>query len=69
MSLLEKVELAILANGGFAHKKAMCSCDPSVGMSPCEYCAIHCALDGCFRLLSSQVLTGKVKQPNETSPT
>lgn len=50
-NLLECVELAIIANGGGAHKKEMCGCDPSVGMSPCEYCAIWNALNKTYNYL------------------
>jgi hypothetical protein len=49
--LLECVELAILANGGGAHKKEMCCCDASVGMTPCEYCAIWDALNKTWNYL------------------
>jgi hypothetical protein len=49
--LLECVELAIIANGGGAHKKEMCRCDASVGMTPCEYCAIWDALNKTWNYL------------------
>lgn len=52
--LLACVELAILANGGFAHHKEWCECDPSVGACPCRYCAIHGALDKTFLLLTTK---------------
>jgi len=48
--LLECVELAIISNGGGAHKKEMCDCDPSVGKL-CEYCAIWTALNRTFNHL------------------
>lgn len=43
-SLRGKVDLAILAHGGKDWRKEWCQCDPSVGMVPCEYCAIYTAL-------------------------
>ena len=42
--LLPDVELAQLANGGAEHRQDWCKCDASVGMVPCEYCAIFDAL-------------------------
>lgn len=47
--LLECVELAIIANGGGAHKKEMCGCDAR--MRPCEYCAIWDALNKIYNYL------------------
>lgn len=40
------IELAVQANngGGMEFREELCRCDPSVGMSPCEYCAIDSAL-------------------------
>lgn len=38
------IELAQLANDGAEFRLDFCTCDPSVGMSPCQYCAIHDAL-------------------------
>lgn len=48
---LKTVELAIAANGGEAFKKGWCHCDPSVGLMPCEYCAIRNALLESKRIL------------------
>ena len=39
-----KIDLALRANGGKEFNKGNCRCDPSVGMAPCEYCAIQEAL-------------------------
>ena len=41
---MNRIELAILANGGDKHIKEWCTCDPDVGMSPCQYCAIFSGL-------------------------
>jgi len=49
----EIIKLAILANGGDTHKKDWCKCDPEVGYSPCEYCAIFNGLNEARTLLSS----------------
>lgn len=40
----EAAELALLAFGGERWREEFCRCDPEVGMSPCQYCAIHGAL-------------------------
>jgi hypothetical protein len=37
----DDVNLAMLANGGVEFQQDYCNCDSSVGMSPCQYCAIH----------------------------
>lgn len=42
--LLERIDLAIKANGGDKWRKEMCQCDPDVGFQPCEYCATYNAL-------------------------
>lgn len=44
MDLIKQIDLAILANGGEDFRDNFCSCDPSVGYTPCEYCAIRNAL-------------------------
>lgn len=54
---LKRVDLAILANRGETWRADMCSCDPSVGMSPCEYCAIHEAL----RYTKARIEAGRTK--------
>ena len=41
---MDKLELAFLANGGPDWQGKWCECDPSVGASPCRYCAIYSAL-------------------------
>lgn len=38
---MDKIELAILANGGEKHLKNWCQCDADVGAVLCEYCAIY----------------------------
>jgi len=63
--LLESVELAIMANGGFAHKLDWCRCDASVGAVPCEYCAIHSCLDRMFHYFTDR----KNEIKNETKKT
>lgn len=40
----DKIELAILANGGEHWHKEACRCDPSVNAFPCEYCAVYSGL-------------------------
>lgn len=40
-NLKPDIELAQLANDGAEFRKDFCTCDPSVGMSPCQYCVIH----------------------------
>ncbi|HUS49413.1 MAG TPA: hypothetical protein VMZ91_04575 [Candidatus Paceibacterota bacterium] len=35
----EKIKRAFDAMGGRDFKSKYCRCDPSVGMSPCQYCA------------------------------
>jgi hypothetical protein len=50
LSLLTDVENAMRANNGSndpAWKKDNCTCDESVGICPCMYCAIHDALRRC----------------------
>lgn len=47
------VELALLANNGgsgLEFRDDYCQCDPDVGMSPCQYCAIDSVLQ---RLLTA----------------
>lgn len=48
----EIIELAILANGGENWRKDWCQCDPSVGHTSCEYCAIFNGLNKAKLLLS-----------------
>ena len=43
--MMDKIELATLANGGEKHRKEWCRCDPDVGAEPCEYCAIFDGLN------------------------
>lgn len=43
--LLEKIDLAIGANGGTEVNLDWCECDASVGHFPCRYCAIRDALE------------------------
>jgi hypothetical protein len=49
----KKIELAISANGGDIHRKNWCQCDPTVGYSPCEYCAVFNGLNEGKKLLSA----------------
>lgn len=42
--LIEKIKLAQLANEGDVWQSKYCECDASVGMVPCQYCAIYDAL-------------------------
>lgn len=51
VNLISTVKLAVLANGGFAWRKELCKCDPSVKQSPCRYCAIHEGLTKAFTFL------------------
>ena len=47
-SVLQNVEDAMRANNGMTDIKfneSHCTCDHSVGMAPCQYCAIHRALE------------------------
>lgn len=55
-TLLEKIDLAIKANGGEDWRSDYCQCDAVVGYTLCEYCAIHSALRDSKRLVSN-VLT------------
>lgn len=48
----ERIELAILANGGDVHLKEWCTCDPEVNFF-CQYCAIFNGLNEARILLSS----------------
>ena len=41
MPHIEDVRTAMLANGGHEFVQEYCQCDASVGMVPCQYCAIH----------------------------
>jgi len=53
IALLDIIDLALRANnGGTKFQKNRCTCDPSVGMSPCEYCAIQRALEKCKDFVS-----------------
>jgi hypothetical protein len=56
-ALLDDIDLALRANNGgaIAWRRDMCMCDPSVGMVPCQYCAIQNALEKCKRFLSSNI--------------
>ena len=57
-ALLDDIDLALRANNNGAPiswRQDMCMCDPSVGMVPCQYCAIQNALEKCKRFLSSNV--------------
>lgn len=56
-ALLPDVELAQLANGGKEFRKDWCQCDPSVGMSPCQYCAIFEALKRTEKYLREQIVS------------
>ena len=49
------LDLAIRANGGTSWRKDWCQCEPEVGHYPCEYCAIHRALDHFKQLLKLEV--------------
>lgn len=51
VNLISSVKLAVLANGGFAHKQELCRCEPDVNQAPCEYCAIHEGLTKAFTFL------------------
>ena len=42
--LVRDIETALLAIGGEEWSEGYCECDPSVGITLCEYCAIHHAL-------------------------
>lgn len=48
---IEDAKLAILANnsGGYEFRKDLCQCDPSVGMVPCQYCAVELVLSRVLR--------------------
>ena len=46
------LDLAIRANGGNQWSQQWCTCEPSVGNCPCEYCAIYRALDHFGKLLN-----------------
>jgi hypothetical protein len=70
-NLLDDITLALMANNG-SHvtdfQSDMCECDPSVGMCPCQYCAIHYALKRCesfFHSHNAQVEFKKGAQRNE----
>ena len=43
--------------------ETMCCCDPSVGMAPCRYCAIHDALVGTLRIIDSAALAAQEPKP------
>jgi hypothetical protein len=43
--ITEAINLAFLAIGGRERNETFCQCDPSVGMSPCQYCAEYDALE------------------------
>jgi len=43
--------------------ETMCCCDPSVGMAPCRYCAIHDALVGTLRIIDSAALVAQEARP------
>ena len=47
------IELAIMANnmGGTQFHHEFCQCDPSVGVSPCPYCAIDAVLIRLWRIV------------------
>lgn len=49
-NLISAVKLAVLANGGFAHKAVLCKCD-SHPEGLCRYCAIHEGLTKAFTFL------------------
>jgi len=43
---LDEITTALAANGSMikgeiVHRKDLCQCDPSVGVCPCMYCAVH----------------------------
>jgi len=64
--LLDAIDLAIRANngGGLEFRKEYCRCDASVGMVPCEYCAVDSALRQCQRFVASlQQQSGKDGRP------
>lgn len=42
--ILDRIDLALRANGGREFRKDYCMCEPEVNFCPCEYCAIHIAL-------------------------
>ena len=41
MPHMEDIHTAMLANGGEEFIQEYCRCDESVGMVPCQYCAVH----------------------------
>ena len=54
---IDDIELGLRANnmGGLEYKPDYCQCDPSVGQSPCPYCAIDSVLN---RMLKTARLIG-----------
>lgn len=48
----EKLDLAIMANGGEDFIKYWCFCDPPVSVGPCEYCAVRNGLIAAKQLIS-----------------
>ncbi len=53
--LIEKINLAITANGGEDHRADWCQCDPSVGLAPGAYCAIWIALSAVKHYLEKDI--------------
>lgn len=49
----EDIELALAANGGLDFREDYCHCDPSVGQSPCQYCAIDSVLRRVLRAVEA----------------
>jgi len=51
--LQERIDLAFQAIGGRDNANAYCNCDPSVGMAPCQSCALYDGLIAAEHLLAA----------------
>jgi hypothetical protein len=63
----DDIETALMANnmGGLKFKEDYCQCDPSVGMSPCPYCAIHSVLTRMLKAVRpSEAATATKEEPD-----
>ena len=54
-NLLNNIDLALAANGGREFRDDYCQCDESVGYCPCQYCAIHYALEQVEKYIKERI--------------
>ncbi len=49
MTIEERIDIGLLANGGRDYDIRNCECDPESNQAPCRYCAIYSALQSSLK--------------------